>query len=150
MVLDNAQTDFIASVIANAVFTVDGLELLQEKHISIRKRLIFELNALMKDPVGLQQVKSRGITLDEIKMVLNGIFSSVLGMKREEFLQIQMARHLTLADIDNPLWKPGQPRKKRRPVPKAVNDSPSEAQNAPRVFAHSNFAPRTFLGARFW
>ncbi len=150
MVLNNAQIDFIASVVANAIFTVDGLELLQKKHIMIRKRLLFELNALKKDVICLEQVKDRGITLEEIQMVLDGIATSVLGMNREEFMHTKMARHLTLADIDNPLWEPGQPRKKRRPVPRAVYDSPLEAQNAPRIFAHSNFAPRTFLGARFW
>ena len=88
MVLNNAQTDFISSIVANAIFTVDGLELLQKKHISIRKRLLFELNALIKDPVGLRQVENRGITLEEIKVVLDGICTSVLGMNREEFLQV--------------------------------------------------------------
>ena len=150
MVLNNSQTDFISSIVANAIFTVDGLELLQKKHISIRKRLLFELNALIKDSVGLRQVENRGITLEEIQVVLDGIFTSVLGMNREEFLQTKMARYLTLADVDNPLWEPGQPRKKSRSVPKANRVDPLEAQNSPRTFAHSNFAPRTFLGARFW
>lgn len=150
MVLDNSQCDFIASVVSNAIFTVDGLELLQKKHISIRKRLLFELNALIKDSVGLRQVENRGITPEEIKVVLDGIFESVLGMNREEFLRTKMARQLTLADIDDPLWEPGQPRKKSPAKPKAVRGSAPAAQNAPRTFAHTNFAPRTFLGARFW
>ena len=150
MVLDNAQCDFIASVVANAIFTVDGLELLQKKHIMIKKRLLFELNALKKDTIGLRQVENRGITFEEIKVVLDGIATSLLGMNRDEFLQVKMARHLTLADIDDPLWEPGQPRKKNLAKPKAVRGSAPAAQNAPRTFAHTNFAPRTFLGARFW
>ena len=142
MVLDNSQTDFISSIVANAIFTVDGLELLKKKHISIRKRLLFELNALKNDTIGLRQVENRGITLDEIKVVLDGIFESVLGMNREEFLRTKMARHLTLADIDDPLWSPDKPRKKSRSVPKAVHVDPPAG--GPRKFSHTNFVPSAF------
>ncbi len=142
MVLDKSQTDFISSIVANAIFTVDGLELLKKKHISIRKRLMFELNALKNDTIGLRQVENRGITLDAIKVVLDGIFESVLGMNREEFLRTKMARHLTLADIDDPLWSPDKPRKKSRSVPKAVRVDPPDG--GPRKFSHTNFVPSAF------
>jgi hypothetical protein len=157
-----SELHFLASLIVNAVYTVDGMELLCKQHLSLKKRLLHSLHTIQNNRVAIKQLENIGVDKKYIILVFRVLGKSTVGVSKEVFKNTPMAPLVRLADVDNPDWQPApqsSPPPSPLPLPPGLAPAPvhpsfglprcmaadkSSASAGPAVFAHTNFLPRSF------